>query len=105
MFFFLADALYFRLMNGINLFPAVPPLKQNGFKIIAATEKTDHLIYDVDMKGPCAIVMGSEGKGVSKTMLDMADEKAAIPLKGEISSLNVSVAASVILFEAVRQRL
>ncbi len=88
-----------------NLRLAVYYLKQNGFKIIAATEKTDHLIYDVDMKGPCAIVMGSEGKGVSKTMLDMADEKAAIPLKGEISSLNVSVAASVILFEAVRQRL
>ncbi len=88
-----------------NLKLAAYYLAQSGFKLIAATEKTDNLIYDVDMAGPCAIIMGSEGKGISQAMLELADEKAAIPMAGEITSLNVSVATSVVLYEAVRQRL
>ncbi len=88
-----------------NLRLAAYYLKQNGFKLISCTEKTDGLIYDVDMTGPIAIVMGSEGKGISQAMLELSDDKAAIPMHGEITSLNVSVATSVILYEAVRQRL
>ena len=88
-----------------NLRVAAYYLKQSGFKLIAATEKTDNLIYDVDMTGPCAIVMGSEGEGISQSMLDLVDEKAAIPMAGEISSLNVSVASAVLMYEAVRQRI
>ena len=88
-----------------NLRVAAYYLKQSGFKLVAATEKTDNLIYDVDMTGPCAIVMGSEGKGISQSMLDLADEKAAIPMAGEITSLNVSVASAVLMYEAVRQRI
>ena len=57
------------------------------------------------MTGPTAIVMGSEGKGISQTMLELSDEKAALPMSGEITSLNVSVAAAVMMYEAVRQRL
>ena len=79
-------------------------MKQSGFRLIAATEKVDRLIYDVDMTGPCAIIMGSEGKGISPAMLALADDKAAIPMSGMISSLNVSVATSIMLYEAVRQR-
>ena len=88
-----------------NLRVAAYYLQQSGFKLIAATEKTDKLIYDVDMTGPVAIIMGSEGKGISQSMLDLADEKAAIPMSGEITSLNVSVASAVLMYEAVRQRL
>ena len=88
-----------------NLRVAAYYLQQSGFKIIAATEKTENLLYDVDMTGPCAIVMGSEGKGISQSMLDLADEKAAIPMAGEITSLNVSVASAVVMYEAVRQRI
>ena len=88
-----------------NLRVAAYYLQQSGFKLIAATEKTDNLIYDVDMTGPCAIIMGSEGKGISQIMLDLADEKAAIPMAGEITSLNVSVASSILMYEAVRQRI
>ncbi len=87
-----------------NLKMAVFYLKQNGFKVIAATEKCDKPIYDVDMTGPIAIIMGSEQKGISPSLLSFVDEKAMIPMKGGISSLNVSAAASVVLFEAVRQR-
>ncbi len=88
-----------------NLRVAAYYLKQSGFKLVAATEKTDNLMYQVDMTGPCAIVMGSEGKGISQSMLDLADEKAAIPMAGEITSLNVSVASAVLMYEAVRQRI
>lgn len=87
-----------------NLRVAAYYLKQSGFRIIAATEKVDRLIYDVDMTGPVAIVMGSEGKGISQAMLELADEKAAIPMDGAISSLNVSVASALMIYEAVRQR-
>ena len=88
-----------------NLRVAAYYLQQSGFKLVAATEKTDKLIYDVDLTGPVAIIMGSEGKGISQSMLDLADEKAAIPMAGEITSLNVSVASAVLMYEAVRQRI
>ncbi|HPF96157.1 MAG TPA: 23S rRNA (guanosine(2251)-2'-O)-methyltransferase RlmB [Mangrovimonas sp.] len=77
----------------------------SGIKVIAATEKTDSLIYDADFKNPCAIVMGSEGKGVSDSVLKLVDEKAKLPMHGGISSLNVSVACGAFLYEVVRQRL
>ena len=88
-----------------NLRYAAYYLKQAGFRIVAATEKVDKLIYDADLKGPVAIVMGSEGKGISSAMLELADEKVAIPMSGNIGSLNVSIAAAVVMYEAVRQRL
>ena len=88
-----------------NLRLAVYYLKQSGFKIISVTEKVSRLIYEADMTGPCAFIMGSEGKGISQGMLDLSDEKVAIPMSGEIASLNVSAAASVVMYEAVRQKL
>ena len=80
-------------------------LQASGIKIIAATEKTDNTIYDISFKEPCAIIMGSEGKGINPSVLKLADEKAKLPLLGEIESLNVSVACGAFLYEAVRQRL
>lgn len=87
-----------------NLRLAAYYLQQSGFRIVASTEKVDRLMYEARLTGPLAIVMGSEGDGISKSMLELADDKVAIPMAGEISSLNVSVATSVILYEAVRQR-
>ncbi len=80
-------------------------LQASGIKIIAATEKTNKTIYDISFKEPCAIIMGSEGKGINPSVLKLADEKAKLPLLGEIESLNVSVACGAFLYEAVRQRL
>ena len=80
-------------------------LQASGIKIIAATEKTDKTIYDISFKEPCAIIMGSEGKGINPSVLKLADEKAKLPLLGEIESLNVSVACGAFLYEAVRQRI
>jgi 23S rRNA (guanosine2251-2'-O)-methyltransferase len=79
-------------------------LQGSGITILAATEKTESNIYDLDLKKPLAIVLGSEGKGVSNSVLQLVDEKAALPLLGEINSLNVSVACGALLYEVVRQQ-
>lgn len=87
-----------------NLRDAVYYLQGSGIKVVVASEKTDNLLYDVSMKEPLAIVMGAEDVGVSPALLKLADEKAKLPMLGEISSLNVSVACGVFLYEVVRQR-
>ncbi|SEA27273.1 23S rRNA (guanosine(2251)-2'-O)-methyltransferase RlmB [Bizionia paragorgiae] len=80
-------------------------MQASGIKVIAATEKTDQTIYDVSFKEPCAIIMGSEGRGINPSVLKLVDNKAKLPLLGEIESLNVSVACGVFLYEVLRQRL
>lgn len=79
-------------------------LQAADIKLVAATEKTEDNAFDIDFKQPMAIIMGSEHKGVSNSVLKMVDYKAKLPLLGEIESLNVSVACGVFLYEAVRQR-
>ena len=80
-------------------------MQASGIKVIAATEKTDNTVFDVSFKEPCAIIMGSEGRGINPSVLKLVDEKAKLPLLGEIESLNVSVACGAFLYEVVRQRL
>ena len=79
-------------------------LQASGIKVIAATEKTENTLYDVSFKEPCAIIMGSEGRGINPSVLKLVDAKAKLPLLGEIESLNVSVACGAFLYEAIRQR-
>ena len=79
-------------------------LQASGVKVIAATEKTEDTLYDVNFKGACAIIMGSEGRGINPSVIKVADYKAKLPLLGDIESLNVSVACGAFLYEAVRQR-
>ncbi len=80
-------------------------LQASGVQIVAATEKASSPIYDIELKVPIAIVMGSEGKGISNSVLKLADHLAKLPMYGEIASLNVSVACGVFLYEVIRQRL
>ena len=84
---------------------AVYYLQASDILVVAATEKTNNTIYDVSFKEPCAIVMGSEDRGVSPSVIKAADQTAKLPLLGEIESLNVSVACAVFLYEVVRQRM
>ena len=84
---------------------AVFYLQGSGIKTVAATEKTENNIYDIDFSSGVAIIMGSEDKGVNPSVLKIVDEKAKLPMFGTISSLNVSVACGAFLYEAVRQRL
>ncbi len=80
-------------------------LISSDVSIVAATEKTDKNIYDIDFNKAIAIIMGSEDKGVNPSVLKIVDDKAKLPMYGSISSLNVSVACGAFLYEAVRQRL
>ncbi len=75
-----------------------------GLKIIAGTEKSETSMYDAPFEEPCMLIMGNEETGVHKSLIQLADAKALIPMKGHINSLNVSVATGVLLYEAVRQR-
>lgn len=79
-------------------------LQASNIKTVAATEKTDASIFDINFNQPIAIIMGSEDKGVNPSVLKMVDYKAKLPLLGEIASLNVSVACGAFLYETVRQR-
>lgn len=79
-------------------------LKDSGLRLYAATEKATDTTYDTDMTGPAGLIIGSEDTGISSKLLKVADFWVSIPMKGTIASLNVSVAAGVILFEMLRQR-
>jgi len=83
---------------------AVLYLQQSGLKIVAATEKSSENYIKTDYSGPVAIVMGSEEFGIDRQILDLADDRVQIPILGQIQSLNVSVAAGLLVYEAVRQR-
>ena len=83
---------------------AIALLKGIGMQCVAATEKSNTLVYEVNFTKPTVIVMGAEDKGISREVLRLCDVEAGIPLVGRIESLNVSAAAAVILFEAQRQR-
>lgn len=87
-----------------NPYLAAKTLKDKGVKVIGATEKGADDYYKVDFTQPTLVVMGSEDKGISNQLLKLCDAKAKIPMTGHIESLNVSVAAGIMLFEAVRQR-
>ena len=80
-------------------------LRESGIMLVAATEHAKETCFNADYSGPVAIIMGSEETGVSPELLRICDQMIKIPMQGEISSLNVSVAAGVLLFEVVRQRL
>jgi len=87
-----------------NLSKTVTFLKNSGLQVIAATEKADKPLYEADFTRPTAIIVGAEDTGIEKNLLQLSEVHVKIPLYGTIQSLNVSVAASVILYEAVRQR-
>ena len=88
-----------------NLRMAIYYLKEYGFSIVAATEQGSASITNTDMRNATAIVLGAEDVGISSSVLALCDHKAFIPMRGSIASLNVSAAAAVVLFEAVRQQI
>jgi 23S rRNA (guanosine2251-2'-O)-methyltransferase len=84
---------------------AIYLLHANGIKTVAATEKCDKNVYEINLNEPIAIIMGSEERGVNPSVLKIVDEKAKLPMFGTIGSLNVSVACGAFLYEALRQRI
>jgi len=87
-----------------NLPNTIQFLKESGIKIVAATEKSNVVYTRANLNTPLAIIMGSEESGISDQILRLADEQLQIPIFGKIESLNVSVAAALMIYEAVRQK-
>ena len=87
-----------------NLQNALTYLRDSGLRIVAATEHTDRNYTEVDLTVPTCIVMGSEEKGIYEENLKLCTDQVRLPMTGVIESLNVSVAAGVFIYEAVRQR-
>lgn len=88
-----------------SLFKTAKFLQESGLQLVACTEKTNDFLYQPDYTVPTAIIMGSEENGISTDLIRISDHLAKIPMFGEIESLNVSVSAGVLLYEAVRQRI
>ena len=87
-----------------HVLDAIYQLKAHDIQIVSITEKTDTSIYSIDFKPATALVMGSEHKGISNSVLKNSDHRGKLPLLGSIDSLNVSVACGASLYEIVRQR-
>lgn len=101
-----AGAIYnIPICRSDNLKDTIDFLKNSGLKIVAATEKGSELYTGANLEGPIAVIMGSEDDGVSGEYLKRSDLKLMIPMLGKTASLNVSVAAGVLLYEIVRQRM
>ncbi|RLD31520.1 MAG: 23S rRNA (guanosine(2251)-2'-O)-methyltransferase RlmB [Bacteroidetes bacterium] len=87
-----------------NLKDTLDYIKQSGLRVAAATEKAEQTCFTADLTGPLVLLLGSEGEGISAEYLKKADVHVRIPVLGETESLNVSVAAGVLMYEVVRQR-
>ena len=100
-----AGALYnIPVCKVVNMRKLVKNLKFKGFMVAAATEKADKNYTEVDLTQPTAFIMGSEDKGIRDELMELVSEKISIPILGQIESLNVAVAASLMVYELVRQR-
>ena len=82
----------------------VMELKERDIRVIGTSEDAEKTLYEVDLRGPVALVLGAEGPGLRQLTKKSCDDLVRIPMQGAVESLNVSVAAGVCLFEALRQR-
>jgi len=92
------------LVRVTNLARFLDRLKKAGVWLVGTTDQADKSLYELDLTGPIAFVMGSEGTGIRRLTSDKCDFLAKLPMAGDVESLNVSVATGVCLYEAVRQR-
>ena len=95
---------YMPVAKVTNLSKTIEDLKKEGIWFVCADMDGD-IMYNLDLKGPIGVVIGSEGEGVSRLVKEKCDFVASIPMKGQIDSLNASVAAGILCYEIVRQRM
>ncbi len=93
-----------KLVTVTNLARCLQELKKQGIWLVGTDENAVQSLYDSELTGPLALVMGAEGRGLRRLTRENCDFLVSIPMKGAVNSLNVSVATGVVLFEAVRQR-
>ncbi|MGY6521433.1 MAG: 23S rRNA (guanosine(2251)-2'-O)-methyltransferase RlmB [Mongoliitalea sp.] len=87
-----------------NLYYTVKDLQKMGLQVVAVSEKAEKMMYEADFSIPTALIMGSEEDGISSELMGLSNDFIKIPMKGNIESLNVSVSAGVVIYEAIRQR-
>ena len=95
---------YIKVARVNNINETIKKLKDSGLWVIGTDGNSEVPYYKQDLKGPLAIIIGSEGKGMSKLVKENSDILIKIPMKGKINSLNASVAAGIVIFEALKQR-
>lgn len=95
---------YMPVARVANVSATLKELKKQGVWIFGTAAGGNTTLYEADLKGPCAIVIGSEGDGMTRLVAENCDFLVSIPMQGKISSLNASAAAAILLYEAVRQR-
>ncbi len=96
---------YVKVARVNNIVESIRKLKEAGLWVIGTDGDAETMYYNQDLKGPLAIIIGSEGFGMGKLVKENADILIKIPMKGEITSLNASVSAGIVIYEAVRQRM
>ncbi len=96
--------LHMPMAKVTNISAAIDELKSKGVWIYGADMEMSTMLFKTDFSGPCAIVVGSEGFGISRLVKEKCDFLVGIPMRGNVNSLNASVAAAVILYEVMRQR-
>ena len=95
---------YLPVARVANLTALLKELKEEGLWVFGTAADGSTSLYQADLKGPAAIVIGSEGNGMSRLVREQCDFLVSIPMRGQVNSLNASAAAAVVLYEAVRQR-
>lgn len=100
----MGSALRLPIARHADAAEALDLLRARGLRIVATAADATTTLYDADLTGPCAVCVGAEGLGLDEALLERADDRIAIPMDAPVESLNVAVAASLVLFEARRQR-
>jgi 23S rRNA (guanosine2251-2'-O)-methyltransferase len=100
-----AGALHtFPVCREKSILRSIEYLKESGLKVAAASEKSGSDVSNLNLKGPLVLIVGSEDKGISRELISVSDHQVSIPMTGDLGSLNVSVAAGILLYEIARQR-
>lgn len=99
----MGSVFHMPLFQGLNVNETINLLKESGYKIIASHLKGQNNYFDEGLTGKCAIVVGNEANGISPETAEMADKLVRIPMPGKAESLNASIAASIMIYEIVRQ--
>jgi len=100
----MGSALRLPIASEMTAEEAIADARRHGCRIVAAAPRNGRSIFDVDLTGPTAVLIGGEGQGLSAALVDAADERVTVPMQAPVESLNAAVTAALIVYEAKRQR-
>jgi len=101
----MGSALRLPVVHGIGPADAMAEVRRNGCRVVATVPRGGRSLYEIDVTGPIAVLIGGEGHGLAAAIVDAADERVSIPMAAPVDSLNAAVTAGLIVYEVRRQRL